>query len=200
MLLTNYIYLKIPTSWKLVYDKLLVKMANLGEDLLKECNASCTGENREYIACWNMFQAACAAFEIGEYSKANTLISFICAKLEISLIDTTLIVYTGCTNDFRISQLKTYSLESHPIISDVDLDFCIAHNKQYHFVMVPTGIKLINSKYGPIGFETDIYSDDESTLYRKDYVTIDGIDYTIYIYYSPVGEIDEPIKLKFAFE
>ena len=87
MLPINYIYLKIPTSWKLVYDKLLVKMANLGEDLLKECNASCTGENREYIACWNMFQAACAAFEIGEYSKANTLISFICAKLEISLID-----------------------------------------------------------------------------------------------------------------
>lgn len=201
MFTNTFIYLKVPINWKQVYDELLIKMASIGEDLLKECNASCNGENKEYIACWNMFQAACAAFELGQYNKANTLIKYIMAKLDIKeLPNNPLVIYTLSTDDARLSQLNNQQLEAHPITSSIDLKFVISHNHQYHMILVPNGLKLINSKYGPIGFETDIYSNPDDTLYSIDYLTKDGIDYTVYTYYSPVGGINELIKLEFAFE
>ena len=79
----DYIYLKIPVAWKDVYEALLLKMSELGTDLLVECHASCKGVDKEYIACWNMFEAACAVYNLGETNKATTLIKFISTKLKV---------------------------------------------------------------------------------------------------------------------
>lgn len=80
----TYIYLVIPAEFECVYSKLLVRITDLGLDIVKDCSASCRGINRQLINCWNIFQAACTAYELGEVSKANFMINYIKAQLNIT--------------------------------------------------------------------------------------------------------------------
>lgn len=83
----TYIYLVVPAKYECVYTKLLVKMSDLGVDLLKDCASTCRGLNRQVLNCWNMFQAACCAYEAGEYKKADLLINYINASLKFACTD-----------------------------------------------------------------------------------------------------------------
>ena len=83
----TYIYLVVPAKYECVYTKLLVKMTDLGVDLLKDCASTCRGINRQVLNCWNMFQAACCAYELGEYKKADLLINYINASLKFACQD-----------------------------------------------------------------------------------------------------------------
>lgn len=80
----TYIYLVVPAKYECVYTKLLVKMTDLGIDLLKDCASTCRGVNRQVLNCWNMFQAACTAYELGEVKKADLLINYINASLNFA--------------------------------------------------------------------------------------------------------------------
>lgn len=80
----TYIYLVVPVKYECVYTKLLVKMSDLGVDLLKDCASTCRGLNRQVLNCWNMFQAACCAYEAGEYKKADLLINYVNASLNFA--------------------------------------------------------------------------------------------------------------------
>lgn len=80
----TYIYLVVPAKYECVYTKLLVKMSDLGVDLLKDCASTCSGLNRQVLNCWNMFQAACCAYEVGEYKKADLLINYVNASLNFA--------------------------------------------------------------------------------------------------------------------
>ena len=80
----TYIYLVVPAKYECVYTKLLVKMSDLGVDLLKDCVSTCRGLNRQVLNCWNMFQAACCVYEIGEYKKADLLINYVNASLNFA--------------------------------------------------------------------------------------------------------------------
>lgn len=80
----TYIYLVVPAKYECVYTKLLVKMSDLGVDLLKDCASTCRGLNRQVLNCWNMFQAACCAYEAGEYKKADLLINYVNASLNFA--------------------------------------------------------------------------------------------------------------------
>ena len=86
----TYIYLVVPAKYECVYTKLLIKMTDLGVDLLKDCASTCRGINRQVLNCWNMFQAACCAYEMGEYKKADLLINYINASLKFTCSDTQL--------------------------------------------------------------------------------------------------------------
>lgn len=79
----DFIYMIIPEDYKYIYDFLLVKLSNLGIDLLNDCSASCKGDNKYIISCWNMFQAACAAYNLEEYAKATLLFNYIKGQLNI---------------------------------------------------------------------------------------------------------------------
>lgn len=83
----TYIYLVIPAEFECVYSKLLVRMTDLGLDIIKDCSASCRGVNRQIFNCWNIFQAACTAHELGEVTKANFMINYIKAQLNITCGD-----------------------------------------------------------------------------------------------------------------
>nr|UVM95975.1 MAG: hypothetical protein [Bacteriophage sp.] len=83
----TYIYLVVPAKYECVYTKLLVKMSDLGVDLLKDCASTCRGLNRQVLNCWNMFQAACCAYEVGEYKKADLLINYVNASLNFACTD-----------------------------------------------------------------------------------------------------------------
>lgn len=80
----NYLYLSIPIQYQEVYEYLLIKLSDLGKDMLTDCLGGCKGQNQSVVQCWIMFQTACAAFAIGETKKANLLIRYINAKLNIN--------------------------------------------------------------------------------------------------------------------
>lgn len=79
----TYIYLTVPEQYKCVYEKLLIKLSDLGIDIVKDCGATCRGINRSVINCWNMFQAACAAYTLGEEKKAHLLMHYINTQLQL---------------------------------------------------------------------------------------------------------------------
>lgn len=199
-MIKEYIYLKVPEKWKVVYDALLIKMAELGTDLLVECNASCKGVDKEYIACWNMFQAACAAYELKEFKKADTLIKFITTKLNIDIDDyKPLCIYYGTSDEFNIAEFEEevvkengkYDIYPHSLLSIVDNSFIINQDKQYHYILVPYKVTFVGGKYDNENIEIDIE-------YEEYDVVINDIEYKLYLYSSPVGSISENIILTFT--
>lgn len=77
----EYVYITIPASWVCVYHRILAMLADYGEEMLKDCKASCTDRNSNVIECFNMFNAAIAARKIGKDKLAETLIKYIKAKI-----------------------------------------------------------------------------------------------------------------------
>ena len=70
----KFVFLKVPVKWTEIYNKLLILMSNRGIDMIKDCNASCDGETKKLIECWNQFNVACAAYVIGQETEAKILI------------------------------------------------------------------------------------------------------------------------------
>lgn len=78
----KYAFIVMPQKYICVYHYILILFAELGEDLLKDCKASCTNKNKDVVNCYNMFIAAVSAYNLGQTTLANTLIKFIKAKIE----------------------------------------------------------------------------------------------------------------------
>lgn len=79
------IYLKIPETYKQVYDALVERMEQYGTDLLNDCSTDCKGSTKNLISCWNMFQSACCSCTKGNYKKSDLLINYINTKLKLGL-------------------------------------------------------------------------------------------------------------------
>ena len=77
----EYVYMTIPAEYVCVYQKILAMLADYGEDMLKDCKASCTDRNSGVIECFNMFNAAVAARKLGKDKLAETLIKYIKCKI-----------------------------------------------------------------------------------------------------------------------
>jgi len=77
----EYVYVTIPAEYICVYHRILAMLADYGEDMLKDCKASCTDKNSGVIECFNMFNAAVAARKLGKDKLAETLIKYIKAKI-----------------------------------------------------------------------------------------------------------------------
>jgi len=76
------VYMIIPAEWACVYQKLLVAVADFGEQMLYDCQASCKDNNKTIINCWHMFASAVAAYQLGKTKLAETLIKYIKAQLK----------------------------------------------------------------------------------------------------------------------
>lgn len=129
---SNYIYLTVPTEYKCVYYNILDVLGNLGRDLLSACTATCKGRAINGIACYNMFNAACAAYYLGQVKLARTLISYIKAQLEISC-DNLLIFQDSSLDEFVYLKVPvTYQVLFENILSKMTvwgqelLDDCTA--------------------------------------------------------------------------
>lgn len=77
------LYMTIPAEWACVYQKLLVAVADFGEQMLHDCQASCKNVNKNIINCWHMFAAAIAAHQLGQDKLAETLIKYIKGQLKL---------------------------------------------------------------------------------------------------------------------
>lgn len=77
----EYVYVTIPAEYICVYHRILAMMADYGEEMLKDCKASCTDKNNNVIECFNMFNSAVAARKLGKNKLAETIIKYVKAKI-----------------------------------------------------------------------------------------------------------------------
>ena len=77
----EYVYVTIPAEYVCVYHRILAMLADYGEEMLKDCKATCTDRNSSVIECFNMFNAAVAARKLGKDKLAETLIKYVKAKI-----------------------------------------------------------------------------------------------------------------------
>ena len=100
----EFVYITIPKQYLCVYHKILVMLADYGIEMLNDCKASCTERNAGVIECFNMFNAAIAAYKLGNTSLANTLITYVKAKIEQlykGKVDTTFVLSIDESNNIK---------------------------------------------------------------------------------------------------
>lgn len=73
----EYIFMTIPSQYMCTYSRLLTLMADIGKQLLDDCNATCKGTGKNITNCWNMFQSAIACYNLKRYDEAKLLIDYI---------------------------------------------------------------------------------------------------------------------------
>lgn len=78
----EYVYITIPADYICIYHKILIMLADYGEDMLKDCKAACKDRNSDAIDCYNMFNAAVAARKLGKDKLAETIIKYVDAKIK----------------------------------------------------------------------------------------------------------------------
>lgn len=77
----EYVYVTIPAEYICVYHRILAMMADYGEEMLKDCKASCTDKNSGVIECFNMFNSAVAARKLKKDKLAETIIKYVKTKI-----------------------------------------------------------------------------------------------------------------------
>ena len=131
----EYVYVTIPAEYICVYHRILAMLADYGEDMLKDCKASCTDRNSNVIDCFNMFNAAVAARKLGKDKLAETLIKYIKAKINQ--------MYRGADNSTSFV---------FPVDENGQLKAFVSCNERPMFYINPKDMELYEHKFGN-GFE-----------------------------------------------
>ena len=79
----EYIYMTIPADYVCTYHKILILLSEYGVDMLNDCQAGCSNQNKSIINCFNMFNAAVAARKLGQTKTAETIMKYINGQLNI---------------------------------------------------------------------------------------------------------------------
>lgn len=137
-----YTYLDVPSKYNCVYKKLLIKLSDLGVDMIKDCTSTCKGINRQVINCWNMFQSACAAYTLGYWKQADLLINYINNSLQFGCDEYT----TDEKPVFMIFELNIpITITGSQKIKYNEANFVIA-NKEYVVEDTLTIYQVINER------------------------------------------------------
>ena len=131
----EYVYVTIPAEYICVYHRILAMLADYGEDMLKDCKASCTDRNSNVIECFNMFNAAVAARKLGKDKLAETLIKYIKVKINQ--------MYRGVDNSTSFV---------FPVDENGQLKAFVSCNERPMFYINPEDMELYEHKFGN-GFE-----------------------------------------------
>lgn len=91
---SEYIYLTIPSEYICVYHKLLTYMADFGKTIVDDCTASCKGNGKNILTCWNLFQSAIACKALGRIKEADFFMEYISKQLDITYKGTESDVFT----------------------------------------------------------------------------------------------------------
>lgn len=81
----NYRYMTIPGEYLDVYKTLLYALSKIGKQIMDDCAYSCKQSGHNIFVCWQLFQSAIAAYNIGETKKATLFINYIKAQLPKSI-------------------------------------------------------------------------------------------------------------------
>ena len=137
----EYVYVTIPAEYICVYHRILVMMADYGEEMLNDCKASCTDKNSGVIECFNMFNSAVAAKKLGKESLANTIIKYIKAKINQ--------IYKGVDNSTSFI---------FPVDEKGELKAFVSCGERPKFEINPDDMMLYETKYNngvPKNFKLD---------------------------------------------
>lgn len=164
------LYMTIPIEYYCVYNKLLKLLSNIGQNMLDDCKSSCSSDAKNVFTCWQMFQTACAANQLKEYKKADTIIKYINIQLQL-----------GCPDIIRLDTKVIYYGDSveEPTLDDILKGSNIDFNKYpifnapffklYNYIAVPQGV--IISTIENVNFGEDFLynesTDDDKYTRRK---------------------------------
>lgn len=204
----SYTYLIVPNEYYQVYVKLLVRMSDIGIDLVKDCTSTCKGVNRNSINCWNIFNAACAAYALGEQRKAAFLINYIIKDLkldcpEIEPKDIVNTIYIGVSS-LEPSEFIKESLgmllplaTEHKVIGINNNTFKYSQDSLISYISIPSdSVELVCARFGSDIHNTLWDNASKTGAFRKLEDTIyNGVNYSTYFYYSPSGVVDNAIHV-----
>lgn len=169
----EYIYVTIPAEYICVYHRILAMLADYGEDMLKDCKASCTDRNSNVIDCFNMFNAAVAARKLGKDKLAETLIKYIKAKINQ--------MYRGVDNSTSFV---------FPVDENGQLKAFVSCNERPMFHINPEDGELYEHKFGN-GFEEHFgLGDEDNDISEK--IDRDKLIVTLDPKYDVVNDITVP--------
>ena len=169
----EYIYVTIPAEYICVYHRILAMLADYGEDMLKDCKASCTDRNSNVIDCFNMFNAAVAARKLGKDKLAETLIKYIKAKINQ--------MYRGVDNSTSFV---------FPVDENGQLKAFVSCNERPMFYINPEDGELYEHKFGN-GFEEHFGLGDEDNDISKE-IDRDKLIVTLDPRYDVINDITVP--------
>lgn len=191
------IYLKIPTQYYSVYKTLLIKLSDLGEDLLKECSCDSNTKTKYIINCWNMFQTACAAYYLNETKKAELLINYIIKQLKVveieqpsepdpdtPVVQSDIYYYGGDTAPSEVSDIES---STNIISSSANVNLTLSPDSKYFWVASKTAKRIFDIIANP-------GSAFEQSIYDSQYVVIKTVgDYI-------VEQFDNGVKMNFNIQ
>lgn len=169
----EYVYVTIPAEYICVYHRILAMLADYGEDMLKDCKASCTDRNSNVIDCFNMFNAAVAARKLGKDKLAETLIKYIKAKINQ--------MYRGVDNSTSFV---------FPVDENGQLKAFVSCNERPMFHINPEDGELYEHKFGN-GFEEHFGLGDEDNDISEE-IERDKLVVTLDPRYDVVNDITVP--------
>ena len=169
----EYVYVTIPAEYICVYHRILTMLADYGEDMLKDCKASCTDRNSNVIDCFNMFNAAVAARKLGKDKLAETLIKYIKAKINQ--------MYRGVDNSTSFV---------FPVDENGQLKAFVSCNERPMFYINPEDGELYEHKFGN-GFEEHFGLGDEDNDISEE-IERDKLVVTLDPRYDVVNDITVP--------
>ena len=169
----EYVYVTIPAEYICVYHRILAMLADYGEDMLKDCKASCTDRNSNVIECFNMFNAAVAARKLGKDKLAETLIKYIKAKINQ--------MYRGVDNSTSFV---------FPVDENGQLKAFVSCNERPMFYINPEDGELYEHKFSN-GFEEHFGLGDEDNDISEE-IERDKLVVTLDPRYDVVNDITIP--------
>ena len=169
----EYVYVTIPAEYICVYHRILAMLADYGEDMLKNCKASCTDRNSDVIDCFNMFNAAVAARKLGKDKLAETLIKYIKAKINQ--------MYRGVDNSTSFV---------FPVDENGQLKAFVSCNERPMFYINPEDGELYEHKFGN-GFEEHFGLGDEDNDISEE-IERDKLVVTLDPRYDVINDITVP--------
>lgn len=169
----EYVYVTIPAEYICVYHRILAMLADYGEDMLKDCKASCSDRNSNVIDCFNMFNAAVAARKLGKDKLAETLIKYIKAKINQ--------MYRGIDNSTGFV---------FPVDENGQLKAFVSCTERPMFYINPEDGELYEHKFGN-GFEEHFGLGDEDNNISEE-IERDKLIVTLNPRYDVVNDITVP--------
>lgn len=151
------VFLTIPSRYLDVYYKLLMLVADMGKDIVDDCNSICKNNNKTIISCWNLFQSALALNTLNDIKQSEFFIHYIRTQLDE--------IYKGTDKTVYINTVPI------PIIEDGTLKGVINFNDNIKIYIINEYIEL------PEGYNYVTYIDENGISQKV--LTSNG-EYVIY--------------------
>lgn len=180
---SEYIYLTIPKDYEDVYKTLLILLSEYGEEMLKDCKAACANKNRDVIDCFNMFNSAVAARELGQEKLAQTIMKYIRAKIKIiygvDILVGSIYYGAGLTDEAATNEVKSTSTPAGNYTFNVEIP------ESYIWLVIPSHMSITHASLNNFDFPLEepytIQKEGQPYKVYRSSNTYDAVSFTIQV-------------------